>query len=89
MPSCVKNIRLDSREHFLPTAVSPRLPQISPYGFILDEVRETDFFSGCEKCKCTAAVSKAQTCFHSLLVQQWLLIPLSRMISNRKGLNKC
>lgn len=49
---------------------------------------ETNFLSGHETCKCTAPVPKAQTCFCSLHVQQWLLIPLGRMISNRKGLTK-
>lgn len=52
---------LDSKELFVPAPASPRLLQIRPPSFILDEVRGYDFLSGHEKCKCTAPVPKTQT----------------------------
>ncbi|NXB25231.1 PHF11 protein, partial [Rhagologus leucostigma] len=47
-PSRVKNTVLDSKEHFVPTVVSPSLPQIRPYRLILDEVR-IDFVRKCKQ----------------------------------------
>lgn len=57
----IKDILLDSKQHFVPTPASPRQLQIRPPSFILDEVRGYDFLSGHEKCKCIAPYSKKST----------------------------
>ncbi|NWI53306.1 PHF11 protein, partial [Calyptomena viridis] len=48
IPSHVKDV-LDKNQHFVPTSVSPGLPQIKPCSFILDQVRGYDFLSSREK----------------------------------------
>lgn len=78
-------------EHFTPTAVAPTLPQIRPYRFVLDEVRDQFPFRP-SKMQRYSSSAQSPNMFAQppcTVVQQWLLIPIDRMISNRKGFTKC